>query len=99
MQKQQEQPMKKPVLRRIVGPCATVFTAANTGSWRLEKPVVDPGKCIRCGICEMYCPVGCITISKTGDPFIVNWQFCKGCGVCVNECPRKALNLVEEREV
>lgn len=90
--------MKEHTVRKVLGPCATVFTAADTGSWRLERPVVDADKCVRCGICAMYCPVACVTISKEGDPFLVDWRYCKGCGICVNECPRGALRLVSERE-
>lgn len=100
MQKQQERPMKELSKRKVLGPCATVFTSANTGSWRQERPLVNTEKCVRCGICAMYCPVDCITVDKAGViPVTIDWHYCKGCGICGNECPRKAIEFVSEKEV
>jgi Pyruvate/2-oxoacid:ferredoxin oxidoreductase delta subunit len=42
----------------------------------------------------MYCPPQCM-IDK-GDRFEPNLEFCKGCGICVRECPRKAISMVPE---
>lgn len=98
MSVQQEMPMRIPKRRRILGPCALEFTAANTGSWRLERPVLDAEKCICCGICAQFCPVGIITVHKDGsDVLEIDWRYCKGCGICVNECPKHCLELVPER--
>ena len=97
MPKQQETRMSTPGKRKILGPCAVVFTAANTGSWRLERPEVDEEKCIRCGTCSRYCPTDCITIHKEGTPLEFDWHYCKGCGICVNECPKQAIKFVKER--
>ncbi|WP_338148988.1 4Fe-4S binding protein [Dysosmobacter acutus] len=83
--------------RRILGPCATVFTAANTGSWRLERPDVDTDKCVHCGICSQYCPVDCIRVNKAEAKIEFDWNYCKGCGICANECPKHAIRLIEER--
>jgi Pyruvate/2-oxoacid:ferredoxin oxidoreductase delta subunit len=27
----------------------------------------------------------------------INLDYCKGCGICVEECPRNAMSLVEEK--
>lgn len=90
-------PMNTPAKRKILGPCATVFTAANTGSWRLERPAVDAEKCVRCGTCSRYCPTDCITIHKEGaEPVEFDWYYCKGCGICMNECPKDAIKFVKE---
>lgn len=98
MQKQQEMPMSTPNKRRILGPCSLIFTASNTGSWRLERPSVNESDCIRCGTCAKVCPVACIKVHKEGDtPVVFDWYYCKGCGICVNECPKKCISLVDER--
>ena len=98
MSKPQDTPMSTPKNRRILGPCSLVFAAANTGSWRLERPVVDAEGCIRCGTCARSCPADIITIHKTGDvPVEIDWRYCKGCGICVNECPKHCMKLVDER--
>lgn len=97
MQQQQNQLTNKPSKRRFLGACSLYYVAANTGSWRLEKPVVNPEVCVRCGICSRYCPADCITVNKEGNnPIEFDFRYCKGCGICVNECPKKALELVKE---
>ena len=37
----------------------------DTGKWRTRKPVMDKSKCIKCGMCFMYCPVN--SIRKLAD--------------------------------
>ena len=32
----------------------------QTGKWRTRKPVMDTEKCVKCGMCLMYCPVNSI---------------------------------------
>lgn len=65
-----------------------------TGDWRTRRPVIDAAKCRGCGLCTMYCPVGCI--SKRDDSYTIDLAYCKGCGVCAEECPLKAIHLVDE---
>jgi 2-oxoisovalerate ferredoxin oxidoreductase delta subunit len=28
----------------------------------------------------------------------VNYDYCKGCGICAHECPTKAITMVEEQK-
>lgn len=98
MQKQQEKHITELKRHRLVGPCATIFGADDTGSWRLERPVVDYNKCIKCGTCEKYCPANVIEVKKEQKECIVfDFHFCKGCGICVNECPVKCMKMIPER--
>ncbi len=53
------------------------------------------GRCIDCDNCYIYCPDGAIT-PKPGGGYTINLDYCKGCGVCVHECPRAAMAMVEE---
>ena len=41
----------------LVEPCSTRVT--KTGAWRTFVPVFDHKKCIKCSLCEIYCPEGC----------------------------------------
>jgi electron transport complex protein RnfB len=52
------------------------------------------GGCIGYGTCETVCPVEAIEM-KNGLPFIDPHK-CTGCGICVNECPKKIIALIED---
>lgn len=49
------------------------------------------GHCTECDTCLVYCPEGIIN-RRTGG-YDVDYSFCKGCGICVEECPRKAIEM------
>jgi pyruvate ferredoxin oxidoreductase delta subunit len=76
--------------------------AGKTGSWRTHRPVLNIEKCTAakkgemvCMQCWLYCPEACI--SKAVPPKI-DYDYCKGCLVCVSNCPTGALEAVEESE-
>ena len=73
--------------------------AGKTGSWRILRPVLDPATCIpgkrgapACYICWLYCPDGVIS---RGIPPKIDYDYCKGCGICAEECPTKSITMVE----
>jgi len=72
----------------------------KTGNWRNNRPVHDKEKCINCLICWIYCPEGCIKV-KDGKMTGIDLDYCKGCGICAEECPPKvkAIEMIEERKV
>jgi pyruvate ferredoxin oxidoreductase delta subunit len=65
--------------------------SGKTGAWRTFRPVIDPEKCSKCGLCSLYCPEGVIS-----EDFKIDYDFCKGCGICENECPKKAIRMERE---
>jgi pyruvate ferredoxin oxidoreductase delta subunit len=71
----------------------------NTGSWRAFRPVWKPENCIQCLFCWIYCPDGAVKV-KDGKREDFDYDHCKGCGICANECPgkkgQKAIIMVEE---
>jgi len=66
-----------------------------TGDWKSQQPEWTDSKCIKCGICSIYCPEGCIKQQKDGF-FRADMFFCKGCGICSQECWTQAIKMVEE---
>jgi len=69
----------------------------KTGDWRSQRPIHDFNKCIKCGICQIFCPEGCIE-QNAEDYFEANLFYCKGCGICATECPTRVITMVEEEE-
>jgi len=66
----------------------------RTGDWRSQRPVVDVERCIRCGVCWVFCPD--MAIVDAGTHFEADLEFCKGCGICARECWTGCITLVEE---
>jgi len=52
------------------------------------------GRCTLCDTCVHSCPEG--VVSRRGDAYAVDEDFCKGCGMCVAECPRRAMEMTLE---
>ncbi len=53
------------------------------------------GTCLHCDVCLTFCPDVAISKDERGE-YLIDYDHCKGCGICVNECPREAMELVEE---
>jgi Na+-translocating ferredoxin:NAD+ oxidoreductase RNF subunit RnfB len=50
--------------------------------------------CLGLGDCQRACPFEAISMDERGLP-VVDAAVCTGCGVCVQECPRGRLSLLE----
>jgi NADPH-dependent glutamate synthase beta subunit-like oxidoreductase len=52
------------------------------------------GSCIFCDNCYHYCPD--LAVGRVPGGYTVDADYCKGCGVCVRECPTGSMEMVEE---
>jgi 2-oxoacid:acceptor oxidoreductase gamma subunit (pyruvate/2-ketoisovalerate family)/2-oxoacid:acceptor oxidoreductase delta subunit (pyruvate/2-ketoisovalerate family) len=50
------------------------------------------GRCTRCDTCLVYCPEGVVRRGAE-HAYEIDATFCKGCGICVAECPRSAMEM------
>jgi 2-oxoglutarate ferredoxin oxidoreductase subunit delta len=58
-----------------------------------SKPVFDPARCKRCGICAHFCPFGAIAVKEDGAPYLAKPELCTGCRLCQDMCPDWAIRL------
>ncbi|MCP5474465.1 MAG: NAD(P)-binding protein [Rhodanobacteraceae bacterium] len=54
------------------------------------------GNCFECDNCYGVCPDNAVIKLGPGKRFAFNYDYCKGCGVCVSECPCGAIKMVPE---
>jgi len=61
-------------------------------------PMLDPAKCIHCGVCDLVCPDYCLAwgAGEEGGKYErmlmgIDYRYCKGCLRCVESCPSGAL--------
>ena len=80
----------------------------NAG-WRNLRPVLTPSLCTGCLQCYLYCPDGAVVrthatkdqLSAGDSPaaaVALDYDFCKGCGICVRACRFDALTMIPEEE-
>jgi len=66
---------------------------ATVASWRVLKPVYNRDICIDCQNCWVWCPDTSI-ISRDKQMLGIDYDHCKGCGVCVEVCPTNPKSLL-----
>ena len=82
----------------------TIHAAATserqeTGLWRTMRPEIDHRRCNRCWwVCSTFCPDGAIAVDEQGYPQI-DYAHCKGCLICVAQCPPHAIEATPEHLV
>ncbi len=66
-----------------------------------ERALAEAGRCFSCGTCIScdncfhYCPDLAIRRLPDGG-YEVDGDYCKGCGICVRECPTGSMEMIEE---
>jgi len=77
---------------------AATSVQVRTGLWRTLRPVIDYTRCNKCWwVCSTFCPDGAINVDEAGSPHI-DYDHCKGCMVCVAQCPPHAIQAISETE-
>ena len=66
----------------------------------VDKAILEASRCLSCGVCSRcdncynFCPD--LAVIKTSAGYQVNLDYCKGCGICANECPGGSLRMEEK---
>jgi 2-oxoacid:acceptor oxidoreductase delta subunit (pyruvate/2-ketoisovalerate family) len=55
------------------------------------------GNCFECDNCFGVCPDNAVIKLGPSQRYEIDYDFCKGCGICVQECPCGAIDMVPER--
>ncbi len=55
------------------------------------------GNCFECDNCFGVCPDNAVIKLGGADRYEIAYDYCKGCGICVAECPCGAIEMVPER--
>jgi len=77
-----------------ISPAAVCWKSSKTyltGDWKSFTPDRDVKKCTKCLLCTIYCPDAAIHWNAEKGDIEFDMNFCKGCGICANECPTKAI--------
>ena len=69
-----------------------------TESTRSSRPAAacPAGNCFECDNCFGVCPDNAVVKLGPGQRYEFDYDYCKGCGICVSECPCGAIDLVPE---
>ncbi len=55
------------------------------------------GRCTECDNCLIFCPDMSIRVKGEGRfGYEIDYDYCKGCGLCFSECPRGAISMIPE---
>lgn len=75
------------------------FAEVNMGL-TCEQVQEEMSRCFSCGVCDgcdncyVFCPD--VAISRHDGTYTIDYDYCKGCLICVQECPRGILSTESE---
>jgi Pyruvate/2-oxoacid:ferredoxin oxidoreductase delta subunit len=77
---------------------ASDFREINAGLSPDAAPE-EAKRCFNCGVCNLcdncfiFCPDMAIAARPDKQGYEINLEYCKGCCICVEECPRGAISV------
>lgn len=94
---QQEQP-ELPVARRVQGFDEVKAGLTETEALFEAQRCLSCGNCYECDGCFGACPEQAITRLGKDKGYRVDYSKCTGCGVCAEQCPCQAIQMMEESQ-
>jgi pyruvate ferredoxin oxidoreductase delta subunit len=68
----------------------------TNAAWRSQRPVLSVERCTGCLRCYLACPDGAVL--REGAAVWIDYDFCKGCGICAHECSAQAILMIPEED-
>ena len=79
-------------------PSRKCWAALNESNALFEaRRCLSCGNCFECDNCYGVCPDNAVIKLGPGKRFSFNYDYCKGCGICVAECPCGAITTEAEK--
>jgi len=79
-----------------------IHPASPQGTLDRPQSIASARRCFQCGTCTFcmrcydYCPDLAIQMDGRAKERAIDYDHCKGCGICAEECPRGAISWVHE---
>jgi NADPH-dependent glutamate synthase beta subunit-like oxidoreductase len=89
---------RKPKDRLTVDQQTRDFSEINRGLSPVTA-LFEAKRCFNCGVCNLcdncffFCPDLAISARPDRQGYEINYDYCKGCCICVEECPRGAISI------
>lgn len=89
---------RKPEERLTLEQRTKDFSEIDRGLSRTSA-LFEAKRCFNCGVCNLcdncffFCPDLAISARPDGQGYEINYDYCKGCCICVEECPRGAISI------
>jgi NADPH-dependent glutamate synthase beta subunit-like oxidoreductase len=84
------------VVRRSSGFAEVVGDLTEDNAQFEARRCMSCGNCFECDNCYGVCPDNSITKLGPGKRFEFKYDYCKGCSLCMTECPCGAIEMVPE---
>jgi len=52
-----------------------------------------------CDLCRLLCPDLAITKNSNKNQIEIDYNYCKGCGICTAVCPKGAITMILEESL
>ena len=82
-----------PLDKRVTGFQEVVESPSEQEAVSEAARCFNCGSCTECGNCYIFCPECAIRRDPGGYGYNADMDYCKGCGICVYECPRGAMKM------
>jgi len=70
---------------------------AQTNALFEARRCLSCGNCFECDNCFGVCPDNAVIKLGPSQRYEIDYDFCKGCGMCVQECPCGAIEMIPEQ--